>query len=345
MIRELFRRRHPQTISEYVRRATLGLPRADRLDAAAELRTHLLERMAEHQAQGFSPEEAEYLAVRSMGEPDGTNRALLGHAFTHRAGWAVLALLVAAWAGWSSWSRRDDPRVVGGGLVDVNAFNNGGTLPTTYVQYRFKTPPGTKFMEVAWISDRTPQRQMLSTMPRTDGTLVIGLPTWREWWTTRTPLPYADQPWAGTCRDQEPVHIHLRLGDWRRSLSELHFRDSSLRGLLWCSGIPAPPGHRGLASSSGGSGSSHLASTDGGLVALRQLDGRDDDGRLRLNHWTLVRLTASRLDLTYKSGAAQSVAGQAILVVRPSATDAAVPLPKFTYDAEQDHWEVWEVSE
>ncbi|MFC6660793.1 hypothetical protein [Deinococcus multiflagellatus] len=43
------------TVEGYVHRATRGLPAAERLDAAAELRTHLLDRAAEHEAQGFSP--------------------------------------------------------------------------------------------------------------------------------------------------------------------------------------------------------------------------------------------------------------------------------------------------
>ncbi|MFC6664903.1 permease prefix domain 1-containing protein [Deinococcus radiopugnans] len=87
-------------LDAYIHRATLGLPRGERLDAAAELRTHLLERVAEHMAQGFSREEAEYLTVKGMGEPQTVNRGLLGHVFTNRLGWAALAvLLVGAGAG------------------------------------------------------------------------------------------------------------------------------------------------------------------------------------------------------------------------------------------------------
>ena len=108
MIRRLSRARPPLTVDQYVHRATLGLPRAQRLDAATELRAHLLERVTEYEAQGYAREEAEYLAVRGMGEVLVTNRELLGHFFTHRAGWlTLLALLVigSAWAAYraSQW--------------------------------------------------------------------------------------------------------------------------------------------------------------------------------------------------------------------------------------------------
>ncbi|MFC3832389.1 MULTISPECIES: permease prefix domain 1-containing protein [Deinococcus] len=111
MTRRVPRTMRTLSIDGYVHRATVGLPRAQRLDAAAELRTHLMERVAEHHAQGFSLEEAEYLAVRGMGEPQRVNRSLLGHAFTHRAGWAVLALLVVGGVGWYAQREWMPPRV------------------------------------------------------------------------------------------------------------------------------------------------------------------------------------------------------------------------------------------
>lgn len=67
-------RRRVLSLHQYVQHATLGLPKAARLDAAAELRSHLLERVETLQTQGFSREEAEYLAVRAMGDPGLTNR-------------------------------------------------------------------------------------------------------------------------------------------------------------------------------------------------------------------------------------------------------------------------------
>ncbi|WP_194165325.1 permease prefix domain 1-containing protein [Deinococcus terrestris] len=105
MIRRLFRPGRVLSVDAYIHRATLGLPREERLDAAAELRTHLLERVAEFETQGFSREEAEYLAVKGMGDPQPVNRGLLGHAFTHRAGWGVLALLLLGGGGW--WTYRE----------------------------------------------------------------------------------------------------------------------------------------------------------------------------------------------------------------------------------------------
>lgn len=96
----LRKERRMLTLDAYIHRATVGLPKAERLDMAAELRTHLLERISEHQAQGFSQEEAEYLAVKAMGDPQPVNRKLLGHIFTYRAGWMVLAGLFLGWAGW-----------------------------------------------------------------------------------------------------------------------------------------------------------------------------------------------------------------------------------------------------
>lgn len=111
MTRRLFRPRRAPGIDAYIRRATLGLPREQRLDTAAELRTHLLERVAEFEKQGFAREEAEYLAVKGMGEPEVTNRGLLGHVFTYRLGWAVLAPLVLGGGGWYAWREWWPPRV------------------------------------------------------------------------------------------------------------------------------------------------------------------------------------------------------------------------------------------
>jgi len=88
------------SLNQYIHRTTLGLPRAERLDAAAELRAHLLERVAELEKKGFAREEAEFLAVRAMGDPAPINRGLLGHAFTARLGWSMLALALLGGGGW-----------------------------------------------------------------------------------------------------------------------------------------------------------------------------------------------------------------------------------------------------
>lgn len=91
-------------VSRYIRRATTGLPRHERLEVAAELRTHLLDRVRQLEAEGFSREEAEHLAVSAMGHPAGTNRALLGHVFTTALGWTVLTALVIGGGGWWTWT-------------------------------------------------------------------------------------------------------------------------------------------------------------------------------------------------------------------------------------------------
>ncbi|MCD0165030.1 permease prefix domain 1-containing protein [Deinococcus sp. 12RED42] len=90
-------------VSRYIRRATTGLPRHERLEVAAELRTHLLDRVRQLEAEGFSREEAEHLAVSAMGHPAGTNRALLGHVFTTALGWTVLTALMTGGGGWWVW--------------------------------------------------------------------------------------------------------------------------------------------------------------------------------------------------------------------------------------------------
>jgi hypothetical protein len=101
-------------LDAYLHRATLGLPRAQRLEAAAELRTHLLDRINALEGQGFSREEAEHLAVQAMGEPQVTNRQLLGHALTTPLGWGVLGLTL----------------LIGGGVWADQAYRPTGLWPT-----------------------------------------------------------------------------------------------------------------------------------------------------------------------------------------------------------------------
>jgi hypothetical protein len=100
--RRLFARR-PLSMQQYIHRATVGLPKTERLDVAAELRTHLVERVNALRAEGHSTEEAEYLAVQAMGDPAPTNRGLLGHAFTHRVGWLALGAVLLGGGGWAGY--------------------------------------------------------------------------------------------------------------------------------------------------------------------------------------------------------------------------------------------------
>ncbi|GGN34491.1 permease prefix domain 1-containing protein [Deinococcus daejeonensis] len=149
MTRRLTRPRRPLSADAYIHHATRGLPRAERLDAAAELRAHLTERMQEHQAHGFSPEEAEYLAVRGMGDPHPVNRGLLGHAFTHRAGWLTLAALLVGGLGLTAYREwlppREGAQFSPMNQRDINALFSDKDAPRgTYQGVTLTYPRGTK---------------------------------------------------------------------------------------------------------------------------------------------------------------------------------------------------------
>ncbi|WP_424951178.1 permease prefix domain 1-containing protein [Deinococcus sp.] len=195
------------SLNQYVHRATLGLPRAERLDAAAELRAHLLERVAELEGKGYARDEAEYLAVRGMGDPGVTNRQLLGHFFTTPLGWACVGLCLAGFVGWQIASQ-PKTRVKITGLDDfsLTLLLKGGTLPTDYFHLSFDVPPGTRFLKVTWIS---PGRVQESVLPVVGSHIsgYVSVPTWRPWWKSRSPLPYANLPWSKTCHDEQPFHL------------------------------------------------------------------------------------------------------------------------------------------
>lgn len=90
-------------LSGYIYRATLGLPRQERREVAAELRAHLLDRVRQLEAEGFDREEAEHLAVKAMGDVKVTNSELLGHFFTTPLGWAVVVALALSGGGYWLW--------------------------------------------------------------------------------------------------------------------------------------------------------------------------------------------------------------------------------------------------
>ena len=92
-----------RVLSGYIHRATLGLRGEERREIAAELRTHLLDRVRQLEAEGFGREEAEHLAVKAMGDVKVTNAELLGHFFTTPLGWAVLAVLLLGGGGYWLW--------------------------------------------------------------------------------------------------------------------------------------------------------------------------------------------------------------------------------------------------
>jgi hypothetical protein len=91
------------SLNRYIWLCTRGLPKNTRLDTAAELRVHVLERIRMLEGQGFPRLEAEHVAVSEMGLPEPTNRAFLGHFFTHKLGWMVLGCAAFGLAIW--WSR------------------------------------------------------------------------------------------------------------------------------------------------------------------------------------------------------------------------------------------------
>ncbi len=146
--------RRPLNLQSYLHRTTVGLPKAERLDAAAELRTHLVEQIDRLRAAGHPADEAEYLAVQAMGDPAPTNRGLLGHAFTHRAGWAVLAAVLLGGGGWAGYGYAErewmPPREgiqFSGDLTldDLKALNTDESAPRGQFQVATLTyPRGTK---------------------------------------------------------------------------------------------------------------------------------------------------------------------------------------------------------
>ena len=159
--RRLFARR-PLNLQGYIYRATVGLPKGERLDAAAELRTHLVEQIDKLRAAGHPADEAEYLAVQVMGDPAPTNRGLLGHAFTDRAGWAVLAAVLLGGGGWAGhgyvqreWMPPREGIQYSGDLTldDLKALNTDEHAPKGLFQVATLTyPRGTKAIYYALVA-------------------------------------------------------------------------------------------------------------------------------------------------------------------------------------------------
>ncbi|MFN4251146.1 permease prefix domain 1-containing protein [Deinococcus sp.] len=211
MTRRLRRPRRPLSADAYIHHATRGLPRAERLDAAAELRAHLTERMQEHQAHGFSPEEAEYLAVRGMGDPQPVNRGLLGHAFTHRAGWLTLAALLMGSLGWTAYREwlppREGAQFGARNQQDVNALFSDKDAPRgTYQGVTLTYPRGTKAVLYVTVSGPEARKLNLTTKDLTQEEQIN--------FTGRIPGSYRYQErvllsaWRMTCDGQERSGIY-----------------------------------------------------------------------------------------------------------------------------------------
>lgn len=145
------------SIDKYIQHATAGLPQLERIDTAAELRVHLLQKTRDLMAQGFPREEAEHLAVQEMGPVAATNRALLGHIFTAKFGWRVLgfaALTIVVWTGWhfryiAFWPQAEirSSEITVGELS--RALGNGTLTATNQTAFDLTFPRGTKWVNVS----------------------------------------------------------------------------------------------------------------------------------------------------------------------------------------------------
>lgn len=138
-------------VDQYIRRATTGLPNRTRLDTAAELRVHLNERIKQYVAQGFDRAEAEHLAVEQMGPAEPVNRSFLGHVFTPRVGWVVLALLVLASGGWLGGNYLFTPEA----KVELREVSFQEILPFIgdFQSVQLTLPKGTRSLYWATIAD------------------------------------------------------------------------------------------------------------------------------------------------------------------------------------------------
>ncbi|MDK2012223.1 MULTISPECIES: permease prefix domain 1-containing protein [unclassified Deinococcus] len=310
MTRRLPRPRRPLSADAYIHRATRGLPRAERLDAAAELRAHLTERMQEHQAHGFSPEEAEYLAVRGMGDPHPVNRGLLGHAFTHRAGWLTLAALLVGGLGWTAYREwlppREGAQFSPMNQRDVNAlFSNKDAPRGTYQGVTLTYPRGTKavlYVTVSSTEDRyRPEEVRLTTKDLTQEEQI----NFRE----RLPGSYRYQerlllsPLRVSCTGQDYSGIYWTTYTMPSPLENSGGRAYSGRGGAVACGNPSVRLHRVTQTLSTTPPSQHTRTVppegQGSTFTMHHL--------LRLNEWrVLYRLRVDPEGDPTTSGAADS---------------------------------------
>jgi hypothetical protein len=144
------------SIDKYIQHVTAGLPQLERVDTAAELRVHLLQKTRELMTQGFPREEAEHLAVQEMGPVAATNRALLGHIFTAKFGWRVLgfaALTIVAWIGWNFryivfWPQAEIRRSEITAPELSRALGMSNITGGGHLVFNLKLPRGTKYFLV-----------------------------------------------------------------------------------------------------------------------------------------------------------------------------------------------------
>lgn len=87
------------TIDQYIKTATLGLPRKERLDLAVQLRMHMQEKVQDYMEQGFPREEAEHLTLQDMGTPQVMFQQQMRHFLQYQLPYWILAGVVL-W-GWN----------------------------------------------------------------------------------------------------------------------------------------------------------------------------------------------------------------------------------------------------
>ncbi len=151
-----------RAIDKYIRRATAGLPQFERIDTAAEIRVNLNIRVKELMCEGHTREEAEYLAIKDLGDAFSTNRALLGHAFTHRLGWVLVAVALLGISSWWVWQHRWDyfwgsTQIA---AMELNSRDMDYTLRAdkefveraNYNKFRLSLPRGSRSIEILYVT-------------------------------------------------------------------------------------------------------------------------------------------------------------------------------------------------
>jgi hypothetical protein len=167
----------PRPIDKYIKRATAGLPHLERIDTAAEIRVNLNLRIKELMLDGHPRDEAEFLAIQGMGDAFTTNRALLGHAFTHRIGWVLVGATVLVGAGLWVWQHRWDYFWVETTIqkVDLTTQDISNTLQRDenyisrgfYQKFELNLPKFTKSIEILYVQENKSEWFVgLSTDPR-----------------------------------------------------------------------------------------------------------------------------------------------------------------------------------
>jgi hypothetical protein len=168
-----------RAIDKYIKRATAGLPHLERIDTAAEIRVNLNVRIKELMLEGHPRDEAEFLAIKGMGDAFTTNRALLGHAFTHRIGWVLVAATLLVGAGLWIWQHRWDYFWVDTTIqkVELNTRDISHTILQdenfisrgAYKKYELNLPRFTKCIEVLLVQENRSRWVVgVSRDPRTD---------------------------------------------------------------------------------------------------------------------------------------------------------------------------------